>query len=159
MVKLEVAALVPLGVTVAGKAEQVASVGRPLQARETAALNPDAEFTVMATVVEFPATTVAEVGLTETPKSAPPPVSATTCGLLGADSVMVTDAVRRPVAVGVNVTFIVQEAAAARVALQVLVSEKSVLLVPVTAMLMPVMPAVPEFVSVTDCKALVVWRA
>ena len=71
MVKLEVA-LVPLGVTEAGEAEQVASVGRPLHASTTAALNPDTEFTVTVTFVVFPATRVAEAGLMLTPKSEPP---------------------------------------------------------------------------------------
>lgn len=158
MVKVEVVALEPLGVTAEGEAEQVASAGKPLHVKETAASNPDTEFTVRVTVVEFPATTMAEVGLMDMPKSAPPPVNVTTCGLLGAESVIATDAVRKPVVVGVKVTLMVQEAPAARVALQVPVTENSALLVPATAMLIPVMLAVPELVSVIDCEALVVWR-
>jgi len=73
-------------------------------------------------------------------KSVPVPVSETLCGLPGALSVMLTLAARFPVAVGVNVTLIAQ----------------SPLLAPVMAMLAMVNGAVPLFVSVTLCAALVV---
>ena len=74
-------------------------------------------------------------------------------------SVMVTDAVRAPVAAGVKVTLIEQFAFTASVALlagHVLVCAKSLAFVPVTAMLEIVSGAVPELVSVTLCAELAV---
>jgi len=55
-------------------------------------------------------------------------------------SVTVIEPVRKPVAVGVNVTLIVHDELAARLEPQVLVSEKS----PLTAMLEIVSAALPE---------------
>ena len=72
---------------------------------------------------------------------------------------IVTEAVRLPVADGVNVTLMEQFAFTARVALlagHVLVRAKSLALVPVKAILEIVSGAVPEFVSVTLCAELVV---
>ena len=60
-------------------------------------------------------------------------------------SVMVMEPLREPMAVGVKVTVMVQEALGARLEPQVLVWEKS----PLTAMLVMVRLAVPVFVSVT----------
>ena len=59
-VKVEVTAPVPLGVTVAGEAVQVASAGKPVQVSVTGEVNPDTELTLTVTFVGFPATTVAE---------------------------------------------------------------------------------------------------
>ena len=73
-------------------------------------------------------------------------------------SVIVTLALRPPVAVGVKVTLIEQLAPAARVLEplgQVLVWAKSPLLVPLRAMLLMVKAAVPLLVNVTVCAALV----
>ena len=64
----------------------------------------------------------------------PLPVSETDSGLSEASSVIVTDAVRVPVAVGVKVTWIVQLAPTATEPPQVLVWAKSPLLAPVTPM-------------------------
>jgi hypothetical protein len=85
-------------------------------------------------------------------------VSETFCGLFPASSVMVMEAVLVPVAVGLNVTLIVQFAPAARLAPQVFVCEKSPLFVPLMAMPEPlkVSVAFPVFVNVTFCEALVV---
>ena len=99
--KFEVTALVPLGVRVAGDAEQVASTGKPLHVRVTAELNPDAAVRLTVTLAAFPATTVADVGLTEIPKSDPPPVREITWGLLLALSVKVTVPTEPPAIVGV----------------------------------------------------------
>ena len=96
-----------------------------------------------------------EPPLVPTEKSSPVPDSATVCGLPSALSAMVTDAVREPPAVGLNVTLMVQLAFTARVAAHVLVSPKSPALVPVTLIELIVMVALPVFVSVTDCAALV----
>ena len=100
-VKVEVTALVPLGVTVAGEAVQVASAGKPEQVSVTGEVNPDTELTLTVTFVGLPATTVAEAGLMDKPKFAPPPVRAITCGLLLALSIKVTAPIALPVAVGV----------------------------------------------------------
>jgi hypothetical protein len=63
-------------------------------------------------------------------------------------SVMVTEALRAPVAVGLNVTLIEQLDPFARVAPQVVVSEKSPLLVPVMAMLVRFIVPVPVLETV-----------
>src|SRR5580704_12413158 len=92
-------------------------------------------------------------------KSVPVPVSETLCGLPELLSVMVMLAARFPVAVGVKVTLIVHFAPTARFELftgQVLLSAKSPLLTPPRAILEMVTGAVPVFVSVTPCGALVV---
>jgi hypothetical protein len=60
-------------------------------------------------------------------------------------SVMVTEPLREPVAVGVKVTLIEQEALGARLEPQVLVWEKS----PLTVMLVMLRVALPVFLSVT----------
>lgn len=75
----------------------------------------------------------------------PVPVSATTCGLPAALSMMLIDPVRAPATDGVKVTLIVQLAPGASVEPQMVVSLKSTLL-----LLMLVMSAVttPEFVRV-----------
>src|SRR5260370_1438951 len=73
---------------------------------------------------------------------------------------MVTLAPRLPLALGVNVTLIVQEALAASVlglSGHGLVWAKSPAFVPVTAMLLIVKAAVPLLVSVTVLAALVVF--
>jgi len=85
---------------------------------------------------------------------APVPVRLTLCGLPVALSVILTLAERAPVAVGLNVTLIVQFAFAARLAGQVLVSVKSLAFAPAIVMLVIVSAALPEFVSVTACGAL-----
>ncbi len=74
-------------------------------------------------------------------------------------SVIDTLALRVPVAVGVKVTLMVQEAPAARVldpVGQVLVWAKSPLLVPLKPMLLMVKAALPLLVNVTACAVLVV---
>jgi len=70
-------------------------------------------------------------------------------------SVTVIEPVREPVAVGVNVTLIVQDELAARLVPQVLVWEKS----PLTAMLEIVRVAVPGLLRVTLCGLLRVPKA
>jgi hypothetical protein len=63
-------------------------------------------------------------------------------------SVIVTEALRAPVAVGVKVTLIEQLAPAAKLVPQVLVCEKSPTLVPVIVMPVRVKVAPPVFESV-----------
>jgi hypothetical protein len=102
--------------------------------------------------------TVAEVGVTETAKSAPLPPKDTTCGLPAALSVIVIEPFLLPSAVGVKVTLMVQLAATARVVPQVLVCAKS----PVATMLVIFRAAVPGLLNVTACGGLVVpkgWLA
>lgn len=72
---------------------------------------------------------------------------------------MVTDAVRDPLAVGLNVTLIEQFAPAATLVPHVVVWEKSLLFAPVTAMELIVSGAFPLLLSATCCAALVVPTA
>src|SRR2546421_9536398 len=69
---------------------------------------------------------------------------------------MVTLALRVPLAVGVNVTLMVQLALIASELEQLSVSLKSLVLAPVTAILLILSASVPLFVSVTVCAGLVV---
>ncbi len=78
------------------------------------------------------------------------------CGLSAALSVIVSEAVHDPIAVGVNLTRMVQLEPAASVAPHVCVSEKSVLSVPVIAMLVMFNTALPVLESVTFWLPLVV---
>lgn len=89
----------------------------------------------------------------------PVPVRPTLSGLSPALSVNCRLAVRLPAAVGVKLTETVQFAPAAKVAEpvgQVLVCPKSVAFEPVIAIPLIESGAVPVFVSVTPCVALVV---
>ena len=77
-------------------------------------------------------------------KSGAVPMSGTDCGLSGALSVIVADALRFPGAVGSNAIVIVQLAFAARDASQVMFTGlKSPAFVPVTVMLLIVSAALP----------------
>src|SRR5437870_168925 len=86
----------------------------------------------------------------------PIPLSVTFCGLPAALSLMLTAAVRVPLAVGLKVTLIPQLAPAANELPQVWVCAKFPALVPVIAMLLMVKIAVPVFLSVTVLAVLVV---
>jgi len=149
--KLAVAAPVLPGVTELGEAEQVASAGMPLHEIATAVLYPDTAVTDTVTLVVLPATTVAEVGFTVTPKSDPPPVNVTTWGLLGAASVTVKAPERVPTTEGAKLTLIVQEAPAARLAGQLFDWVKS----PEGIILVILKLAVPLLVKVIGWAALV----
>lgn len=84
--------------------------------------------------------------------SKPVPDSVMDCGLFGASSVIATEALRVPAALGVNVTLMVHMSCTASVAPHVPVGakEKSPEFVPVTAMLEMFRIAFPVFVTVTD---------
>jgi hypothetical protein len=88
-------------------------------------------------------------GRTIAPVLVPVPVRVTVWGLPLALSVIVTEAVRFPLAVGVNVTLIVQLPAAATELPQVFVSAKSPAFVPVIAMLVMLKAALPVLLSAT----------
>jgi hypothetical protein len=109
-------------------------------------------------VVYVPAATL-KVGVAAAGVAAVPvPLSATVCGDPLALSVRVNVPGRVPLAVGANVTEIVQFAPAATLDPQLLVSPKS----PEAAIDVTESAAVPELVSVTVCAALVVltvWEA
>jgi hypothetical protein len=91
------------------------------------------------------------------PGYCPVPVNGTVCGLNPALSVTDTLALRVPVAVGVNVTEIVQLFFGATEVPQVLVSVKSVGFVPVIAIPLIVIAVPPlAFVRVMTCAALLV---
>ena len=92
------------------------------------------------------------------PGAAPVPLSAMPCGLPGASSVMLTDAVRLPRAVGVKLTVTVHVAFAASKAGtvgQLLLAAKSPVFVPPSVIELIASPAVPLF-TVTDWVGLVV---
>ncbi|HMC60700.1 MAG TPA: hypothetical protein VKJ01_16035 [Candidatus Solibacter sp.] len=86
----------------------------------------------------------------------PVPVSEAVCGLPAALSATETLAARVPEAVGVNVTLMLQLAAAASEAPQVFICVKSPGLVPLIVMLVMVSAAVPVLLSVTTPGALLV---
>jgi hypothetical protein len=109
--------------------------------------------------VQFPAAGQFAPAAAAREKSVPVPVNETLCGLPDVLSVIVMLAARFPEAVGVKVTLIVHFAPTARFELftgQVSVCAKSPLLVPLRAILEIVTAAVPVFVRVTPCGALVV---
>jgi hypothetical protein len=82
-----------------------------------------------------------------TPAPAPMPLRLTLWGLPVALSVRVTAAVRVPPAAGVKITLILQLAPAATLEPQLLVSAKSPVLLPETAMLVTLKAALPELVK------------
>lgn len=84
------------------------------------------------------------------------PLSGTFCGLPAALSVMLSADVRVPLAVGLNVTLMVQLAPAVNELPQVWVCAKSPPFVPVIAIPLIVKVVVPVFLSVTVLAALVV---
>jgi hypothetical protein len=86
----------------------------------------------------------------------PVPLKATVCGLLVALSVKTRLAERDPAAPGSNVIDTLHDDPAARLVLHVLpLDPKSVAFVPLMAMLVIVSAALPPFVSVTVCPAVV----
>jgi hypothetical protein len=89
--------------------------------------------------------------------SVPVPERLTVCGLARALSVMLTEAVRLPLADGVNVTLMVQEAPAATDLPHVFVSAKLLLLVPLIARLVILNVALPVLLRVTVRALLVVF--
>jgi hypothetical protein len=94
----------------------------------------------------------------------PVPESDTLWGLFAALSLMDSDALRAPEAVGLKVTLMLQVTPTATLAPQVLVCEKSPVLAPVSVMPAPLMSsvAVPVFCNVTVCAVLLVptiWLA
>jgi len=98
---------------------------------------------------------VSEVGdrLTAGTGTTPVPDSETVCGELEALSEMLIVAASDPPVVGLKVTVTVQNAPAATVAAQSLVSEKEVAFVPPTVMGLRARTYVPELVSLTVCVA------
>ena len=86
----------------------------------------------------------------------PVPVKLTVCGLPAALSAMLTEAVRLPMAAGVNVTLMVQFPPADTEEPHVLVTAKSPGSAPVVPILLIVKLPLPVLVRVTDCAALVV---
>ena len=97
------------------------------------------------------------VGVTPATGTAPVPLSATfTVGFTGSLLLTVRFAARAPVAVGLNVTLMVQFAAPASVAGHALVWAKSPGFAPARPMLVMVKAAVPVLDRVTICAALVV---
>ena len=98
------------------------------------------------------------VGERLTAAEAPVPERPSDWGLPGALSVILTEAVRPPEAVGVKVTVIVQLLLAPTEVPQLLLSPKSPVLLPVRVMLVMVKVALPVLVRVTLCEGLVVFK-
>ena len=88
------------------------------------------------------------VGETLTRAAVPVPERLAVCGLPLALSVMLTEAVRLPLATGVKVTLMVQLAAAATELPHVLVWAKSLALVPVRATLVMLKAVLPVLLRV-----------
>ena len=103
---------VEVGVTEFGLSEQDEPAGVPVQARATAVVKPFNPVTVTVEVPVAPAATLTEAGEAAMLKSGlvvpPVPASAAVCGLLASLSATLSVAVTEPLAVGVNVTLIVQ---------------------------------------------------
>ena len=132
----------------AGADEQVPAGMELLQVTVTGPLNPPEGANDNAKLADCPAETVAEVeppGGTEMVMSVPSPDKVTACGLPGALSEIVMAPARAPVAVGVNVTVIMQEELAGTPLAQVSVSAKS----PLALMLVKVSAALPVLLKVT----------
>jgi len=98
---------------------------------------------------------VTDVGDSVTAGAVPLPESATLCGLPAASSLTLTLALRFPLAVGTNLTLIVQVALTASDPGQSFDCVKSPGFVPAMAMPVMVSGAVPVFLSVDDWDALV----
>jgi hypothetical protein len=112
-----------------------------------------------ALVAPATAEKVSVAGESETPGAegaVPVPLSATVCGVPLALSAMESDAAKLAAEAGVNVTETVQLAPAASELPHVLVSAKSVGFAPVMVMLVIVNAALPVFISVIVCAAVVV---
>jgi hypothetical protein len=95
------------------------------------------------------------LGETVTTGWTPVPVRLTVCGLPLALSVMASDALREPAAVGVNVTLMPQAAPIATLLAQLFVSAKSPGFAPPMAILEMFREALPSLERVTLCAALV----
>src|SRR5260370_641415 len=114
----------------------------------TGPLNPPEGANISGKVAGCPAATMAEVeppGGVVIMISAPLPERVMACGLAGALSVMLIAPARAPVAVGVKVTEMLQEALAAKLVPQLSVSAKS----PLALILVIASGALPGLVSVT----------
>jgi hypothetical protein len=142
-----VVAGVAVGVTDVGWKLTVVPVGTPAAVKVTALLNePPIDVAAIVYVAGWPAETVCEGVWVATEKSNPVPVSPMDCGLPGALSVMVTEPLRAPLVVGVNVMFSVHVAFTATLIPQLSVSAKS----PECAMAEIASAAAPLSESVTD---------
>jgi hypothetical protein len=121
VVTIEAVEITPtdVGVTELGVSVQDEFAGAPVQVKATDELKPFSPVTVAITPAVVPAATLTVVGTTVTEKSGfvvvPVPVSVAVCGLLASLSATPSVAVTGPVAVGVNVTLIVQVAPTASV--------------------------------------------
>src|SRR5579863_773314 len=87
------------------------------------------------------------------PETTPMPFKGIDCGLPSPLSVIVTEAFRGPLAVGLKVTLTLQLAPTGKLEPQVCVSEKSPAFVPVMAMLPMLNAFAPILVSVKACAA------
>jgi hypothetical protein len=99
---------------------------------------------------------VSAVGVTELTGETPVPLSETVCGVVGTELAIEIVADLAPIAVGLNLTLIVQLLPAARVVPQVVVRMKSAGFVPAKVIAIPVRGMLPALDIVTVLIALVV---
>lgn len=138
-----------------GETVHVDSAGAPVQVKSTVPANPPSPLEESAKIAGCPGetvTVVADPGGGMMVKSSPVPLREALCEPLPALSEMLRLPVREPPAVGLKVTAMVQVAPALMVPPHVFVWEKS----PLVEMLEIVSGALPTFISVTVCAALVV---
>jgi hypothetical protein len=151
---------VGVGVTEVGLSVHVEPAGAPEQVSATEFAKLFKPTTVTVTSTGEPAATVVDTGEAAIVKSAlvvvPVPVSVAVCGAPAKLSATLKVALTGPMAVGANVTLIVQLAPAASVVGQALVFVNSDALPPVTLTTMLFTAPVLVFFSVTVCAALVV---
>jgi hypothetical protein len=137
----------------------VAPVGKPVALSATALLKSlFTDPTLTLKVAVPPLVVVCVGGVVVTVKSGaaiPAPVKAAVCGEPVALSATETEAVRLATELGVNVTEIVHDAPVASVSPQVLVSAKSIALVPVIEMPEMFSTALPVFDSFSVCAVVV----
>jgi hypothetical protein len=149
-----------VGVTEVGFSEHVEPAGAPVHVSATADEKAFRPTTVTVVFAVDPAATLTVVGDAAIVKSGvvpvPVPVSVAVCGLLASLSATLSVAVTAPVAVGLNVTLIVQLAPAANVGLHALVCANDAAPAPVKLTTMFFAVAVLAFFNVTVCAVLVV---
>lgn len=155
-VTVAVAGVLPSNVADDGEILQVAVAGAPVQLNKTLWLNPLRGRTTAVNCPVLPAEIVAALGDAARAKSglpaAPVPLNLTTVGTTLELSLMVSLPLLAPIAMGVNVTLIMQDPPTVRVAGQLFTAAKS----PPVSTASTVRGEVPLFAKVAVCAALFV---
>src|SRR5208282_2838982 len=141
-----------------GDTAQVAKAGAPVQLSDTDCANPLTGARSTVKIAVCPGTTLRLSQVVVSEKFCTVAVMGTACGVPAALSAMLSDAVALPLpplAVGVNVTLMVQLESASSEAPQLLVWLNSVALVPMILIELMVRRAFPVLLSVTGSDAVV----